>query len=256
MPASYLLTRRDFVRVGVAATVTPYLVGCGTSPVIPQGDPLLSARPGDPSQSGELGSITELRLGGARDGFYYIPSTWDGAAALPLVVTLHGAGQDALFWHSYVARAEARGFTLLSLDSRYATWDLVIGAYGPDVTFMNEALTFLFDRVRVNAAKLALVGFSDGASYSLSLGRINGDLFSHVVGYSPGFADLASAKHGNPPVYISHGNADTILPFSYTKNTIVPGLEQDGHDVTFQEFDGGHQVPAVVSEAMLDWFFG
>jgi len=30
-------------------------------------------------------------------------------------------------------------------------------------------------------------GFSDGASYALSVGITNGDLFTHVIAFSPGF---------------------------------------------------------------------
>ncbi len=33
-------------------------------------------------------------------------------------------------------------------------------------------------------------GFSDGASYALSLGVPNGDLFTHIVAFSPGFMRL------------------------------------------------------------------
>jgi hypothetical protein len=29
-----------------------------------------------------------------------------------------------------------------------------------------------------------------------------------------------------------------------------------GHDVLYQECDGGHQVPASITEAALDWFLG
>ena len=38
------------------------------------------------------------------------------------------------------------------------------------------------DRQRVCAS-----GFSDGASYALSLGAANGDLFTHIAAFSPGF---------------------------------------------------------------------
>jgi predicted esterase len=41
-------------------------------------------------------------------------------------------------------------------------------------------------------------GFSDGASYALSLGLANGDLFTHVLGFSPGF--MRVPRHvGRPP---------------------------------------------------------
>jgi predicted esterase len=42
-------------------------------------------------------------------------------------------------------------------------------------------------------ATLAVSGFSDGASYALSIGPANGDLFTHVMAFSPGFADLTIA---------------------------------------------------------------
>jgi predicted esterase len=35
---------------------------------------------------------------------------------------------------------------------------------------------------------------------------------------------------------------------------IVPELRNAGYDVTYREFDGGHEVPAEISEEALDWF--
>jgi predicted esterase len=29
---------------------------------------------------------------------------------------------------------------------------------------------------------------------------------------------------------------------------IVPGLQRRGHDVTFREFDGGHEVPPAIAQ--------
>jgi predicted esterase len=85
------------------------------------------------------------------------------------------------------------------------------------------------------------------------MGAINGDLFSHLVGYSPGFW-RAPERVGLPQVYISHGTEDTILPVGLSRDTIVPTMRDRGYDVTYQEFEGGHQVPAEVSEGALDWF--
>jgi phospholipase/carboxylesterase len=58
---------------------------------------------------------------------------------------------------------------------------------------------------------LAVEGFSDGASYALSIGLTNGDLFTHVVAFSPGFASPV-AYTGKPPVFVSHGTHDEVLP--------------------------------------------
>jgi predicted esterase len=61
------------------------------------------------------------------------------------------------------------------------------GSYGPDVDFINRSLQYVFDRYTVDPARLGIAGFSDGASYALSLGLPNGDLFSHIIAFSPGF---------------------------------------------------------------------
>jgi phospholipase/carboxylesterase len=133
------------------------------------------------------------------------------------------------------------------------TWDLVNNHFGPDVRFLDRALHYTFERCNIDPARIAIGGFSDGASYALSLGAINGDLFSHLVGYSPGFW-RAPERVGLPLVYISHGSQDSVLPVGISRDGIVPTMRDRGYDVTYEEFEGDHGVPAAVSEGALDWF--
>lgn len=252
--SSAALSRREFLRSGLGAVLVPTLAACGDSPTGP-GNPRLSARPGTPSLTPTLG-LTELGLESGRDGLLYVPQSYTSDAAAPLFVALHGAGGSSASWTSYVARAEARGMILLVPESRGSTWDAVRGAFGPDVAFLDRALQHTFDRVRVDPSRTALGGFSDGASYALSLGVSNGDLFTHLVAYSPGFVRFADPITGQPFVYVSHGTQDTILPVSASRDVIVPMLRGAGYDVTYEEFDGGHTVPAAISDAALDWFLG
>ena len=56
----------------------------------------------------------------------------------------------------------------------------------------------------VDPARLVIGGFSDGASYALSLGLINGQLFRKVAAFSPGFV-VTGEPEGKPRVFISHG---------------------------------------------------
>ena len=99
---------------------------------------------------------------------------------------------------------------------------------------------------------MVLHGFSDGASYALSLGLLNGDLFSHVIAFSPGFVGSAE-PFGNPPVFISHGTADEILPIEQTSLRIVPSLKRRGYRVTYREFAGPHTVPPEIALESLAW---
>lgn len=59
---------------------------------------------------------------------------------------------------------------LLAPDSRGRTWDFILGDYGPDVRFIDRALDHVFKRYNVHPGHIGIAGFSDGASYALSLG--------------------------------------------------------------------------------------
>ncbi len=58
---------------------------------------------------------------------------------------------------------------------------------------------------------MALAGFSDGASYALGLGLANGGLLPRIVALLAGFLP-PGPRHGKPPVFVSHGVADDVLP--------------------------------------------
>ena len=58
---------------------------------------------------------------------------------------------------------------------------------GPDVDTIDRSLRTVFAALPVDPHRLAISGFSDGASYALTLGLPNGDLFTHVIAFSPGF---------------------------------------------------------------------
>ena len=256
------ISRRYFLAGTATALSVPFLGACLSEPPTgtgsPPGSARLTARPGLPTESPTLG-LSELGIGGGRDGVMYVPQGYSSDTPAPLFIGLHGAGGDADDWASYPDRAEQRGMIFVAPDSRGSTWDLVDLAsrgFGPDVEFIDDMLSYVFERCRIDPSRIALGGFSDGATYALSLGVGNGDLFSHIVSYSPGLWAIPDPVVGTPDIFVSHGQDDLVLPFSNTANAIVPALRDRGYDVTFHEFEGGHEVPGDVSETALDWFLG
>lgn len=247
-------SRRTFVRVALGALMAPGFLGCAPAVIEPVVGPRLTARPGSPTRTPIKGAVTALGLDPFRDGYLYVPESYSADRPMPLFVALHGAGGEGRSWASYPDRAEAHGFIVLAPDSRSATWDLVRGEFGPDVEFLNRALRHTFEQCRVDSSRIALGGFSDGASYALSLGVANGDLFTHLVGYSPGFFEAGEPITGRPRIFLSHGNQDRVLPYAFTNEVLAPTLRDAGYDVTFVPFDGDHGVPGEISEAALDWF--
>lgn len=215
----------------------------------------LISRPG-PDLSGPppRPGLHRLALGHARDGLLYVPARHDPEVPAPLIVMLHGAGADA---HDVLPMlqdlADALEIVLLLPDSRGNTWDLIGSGYGADVDFIDEALEVLFARMRIDPARIALAGFSDGASYALSLGLSNGDLFTHILAFSPGFV-VVDEQVGRPHIFVAHGSQDRVLPVDACSRSLVPRLEKAGYEVRYEEFHGGHLVPEHIAGEAVDWF--
>jgi phospholipase/carboxylesterase len=195
--------------------------------------------------------VHRLGLSNRRDGLLVIPASRRAGNPMPLAVILHGAGGSANgALRSIQKEAEELGVILLIPDSRGVTWDAVRGRFGPDVEYLNHALEFAFEHADVDAKRMAIGGFSDGASYALSIGLANGDVFPYVFAFSPGFI-RPSAPVGRPRIGIWHGKQDEILPIHATSRRIVPDLKQQGYTVEYIEFDGPHTVRSEDERAAL-----
>ncbi len=125
--------------------------------------------------------------------------------------------------------------------------------YGPDLALIDRALEQTFSRYAVAPERVAVGGFSDGASYALSLGITNGDLFTHVIAFSPGFM-VPAGQAGSPRTFISHGTRDGVLPIDRCSRTIVPQLQRTGYEVRYREFDGGHTISPDIALEAVGWF--
>ena len=133
-----------------------------------------------------------------------------------------------------------------------------------DLVLRNPEDAFLFERVEAipgdtldvgSGDAQLLSGFSDGASYALSLGLTNGDLFTHVLAFSPGFLAPA-ALQGRPRLYVSHGTEDGVLPINRCSRPIVANLREYGYDLRYEEFRGAHEVPSQIIEDAVRWLVG
>lgn len=214
----------------------------------------LRARPHPPAQ-GPLGAGTHPLLPGrTRRGLLVVPPGCGGARPAGLAVMLHGAGGDAAGTAALLAPlARALPGTLwLFPESRRDTWDLILDDLGPDVERLDVALAAVFERCAVDPRRIVVGGFSDGASYALDVGLANGELFSAILAFSPGF-EAAPARRGRPRVFVSHGQGDGVLPIGVTSRTIVPRLVREGYAVTYLEFGGGHAVPGEVQDQAARW---
>jgi predicted esterase len=185
-------------------------------------------------------------------GRLFVPTGEDGRP-MRLVVLLHGAGGVAGTAVELLRPyAEEHRLLLVAPKSTGSTWDVISGGYGPDAQLVDDLLTRVSAEYPVD--RYAIAGFSDGASYALSLGLDNGDLFDSVVAFSPGFS-AAQAPRGRPRLFVSHGTDDRVLPIDRCSRRIVPVLRRR-YDVTYVEFQGGHSVPLSMRGQAADWLTG
>lgn len=199
------------------------------------------------------GGPERLRLGGRRDGYVYAPADRP-SGPLPLIVFLHGAGGSG---QPVIQRlrphADRMGSVVLAPDSRRETWSVVTGNDAEDAAFLDGALEAAFESYPIDAARVGIAGFSDGASAALSFGIANGGLFSAIAAFSPGFIRLPAPPQGRPRIFISHGASDPVLPVDRCGRKIARILKGSGYTVNYREFDGGHTVPEEIVGEGLEW---
>lgn len=211
---------------------------------------LLAARPGLPGRE-PLGPGLHGLAGPAGDHLLLVPPE-SPDTPVPLVVFLHGSGGEPARSLSFLeAAAERLEFLLLVPKSFHYTWDVILGGFGPDAESLDRVLAEVFDRFAVDADRVLLSGFSDGASYALTLGLRNGELFRRILAYSPGFV-VPGPRTGRPSIFVSHGTDDPVLPIDRCSRAIVPRLRAEGYDVDYREFGGGHVVPPEMVAASLE----
>ena len=198
-------------------------------------------------------TTTELEFDHVRDGVLYVPKGYQEGRATPLLVWLHGAGGSGNVSANLAALADEFGFIVLAPDSREWTWGAILGNWEPDLEVLRRAMETTETRCAVDRERIWLGGFSDGASFSLSLGISYGGVFKRVYAGSPGVMQPIAAN-GRPAIFISHGTSDQTMPIDDTSRRFVPRLKALGYDVTYREYAGRHQLPPEILREVIRWF--
>ena len=245
------LSRRRFLAIAGAA---PLAFAAACNPTEPARTGVARLRLQARSRTRDTLTGNDVLYGeGLQRAYLRVPPTYNAATPTPLIIALHGAGgRGDTFGAPFASRTDALGAIVLAPDSVGQTWDAIHEEFGPDVDFINNALDQTFDRCNIDASRIALMGFSDGATYAISLAIANGDELAGTVAYSPGFY-VVDEPHGTPSYFVSHGTSDTVLPIDQASRVIVPALRARGSVVDYVEFNGGHTVTAAIADQAMAW---
>jgi phospholipase/carboxylesterase len=248
------LSRRQFLESG-ALVVASLALPREMNALVREETGRLTIRPKKPTKQITPGEHV-LADDNGRRAILQVPATYDPKKPAPLLVAFHGAGGsgDAMM-RNQRGPAATHGVVVLTPSSRASTWDAIRGRFSADLEQLDRLLGEVFDRCAIDPARLAIGGFSDGATYALSVGLVNGDVFTHIVAHSPGFI-VPAARHGKPKVFVSHGTQDQILPIDRCGRRIVAQLTREGYAPRYDEFEGGHVATPEMRTTAMAWLAG
>jgi len=183
----------------------------------------------------------------------YVPESYDGSEAWPLVTALHGGfGHGRDFLWSWLREARSRRFLLLAPTSSGTTWSLLM----PQID--GAAIAKMIEGVRadwnVDSDRMLLTGISDGGTFALASSLQQGSPFTAcaVVACVLPPADLQRAR--GKRIYWIHGALDWMFDLQVAQRD-AKRLEQMGADITLRVIhDLSHTYPRDENGRILAWF--
>ena len=191
----------------------------------------------------------------------------------PAVFVLHGRGADEEDLLP-VAAELPDGHHVVSLrapdplQGGYTWYELDLSAGGlessqPDADDFRRSLDLIVESVEaavdaygLDADRIGLLGFSQGAITSLSLLLESPDRYAWVValhGYlAESHADLDPDGIAGKPVFVGAGAGDRVIPESRTQ-AAVDRLDALDADVSHGSFPGGHGIGPQELEAVVEF---
>jgi phospholipase/carboxylesterase len=203
-----------------------------------------------------------------------------GGEGPPTLVLLHGYGSKAEDWLQFVGRiqvpnhgrlifpqaplrapiAGGRGWWWLNIEGHIPD-----GEQLPDFSVANPGGIKVASRlVRRFLADIdgpvILGGFSQGAMLCAEIAFQTDQEMAGLVMLGGTTVNEAAwverfAGRRRLPIFIAHGRTDGVLPFAIAER-FAGKLAAAGLDVTWYPFDGGHNLPASVVEALNSWLHG
>lgn len=189
----------------------------------------------------------------------------DAREPLPMVVALHGRGDDAA--HFLGAFEGLDGVRVVALEGPHPAGDGAAWLTGsarelPPEVLAAEIGTQADDVARrIAEARAAwptvgapvVTGFSQGAVMSWAIAVHHPDVVAGAVpvaGFLPE-ASLAAVAPGRVPIRALHGTADDVLPYAWDARTHELAVAA-GLDATLTPFDGvAHRAPPPVHDAWM-----
>ena len=123
------------------------------------------------------------------------------------------------------------------------------------IAFVNSFLTYYTEKYDVANSNITLLGFSQGAmlSYSVGLANVKVSAIAALSGYlDPRVVSFSKTKKA---IYVSHGTQDMVVPFAWAEQS-VSLLKTNGCQPTFFPYKQGHGINQENLNSLIQWLQG
>ena len=179
----------------------------------------------------------------------YVPGSYDGASATPLVVMLHGALGDERYYFSGLfdpavikGEADRRGYILVGVNGR--------GRFGSSQEDVFEVISAVTRVYKIDPSRIYLTGHSTGGFGTWVVASSKPELFAAIAPVSGGPPKLKGT-----PAMVVHGAQDGVAPVQGSR-TMAAAAERAGLKVSYLEVPDGDHLSVVASSfpAIMDFF--
>ena len=220
----------------------------------------------------EMGTVIQVDSQAFFQCRVHLPANYDPNKAYPLIVGLHGLGSNTERFITLWKKFGNPDFIYATPQAPYAfAGGSEIGyswmTRGPEADKIEDKSTQMsedyIEKVVVNLHKkfkvgdTYLMGFSQGAGFTYQAGIKHYELFKGIICFggwlnTEWIGEDAIIKAKGLRVFIAHGTNDRVVNFE-AGTKARDYLKSNGYNVTFYQFDGGHEVPADALKAVEKW---
>lgn len=161
-----------------------------------------------------------------REYILYLPNSYNGSSAVPLMLNFHGFGgsaSDFLQEADMRQLAESDTFILVypqgSCSEGYSYWNACPNGNDnksdtDDFGFVESLINVVSSQYNIDAERVYAVGYSNGGMMAYGLANYKSDLIAAIGSVSGAMLDCIGPTSHPMPVIHLHGTSDDVLPYS------------------------------------------
>ena len=180
----------------------------------------------DPTVNTSLSTKTITHDSKTRSYVIYVPESYDGASAVPLMLNFHGFSGDAIEYMQYAdmrTLAESDTFILVypqgSELGGSSHWNPSLPggdnkSDADDLGFIEALINKISSDYSIDAKRVYSCGYSNGGMMAYGLANYKSELIAAVGCVSGAMIDLDGTTSHPMPVIHMHGTSDGVIPYT------------------------------------------